>query len=51
MGMGDYSPGSKWFYAPNKVAPIIFIIVFFVSGVLHAFQTVYVHLSSYLTTH
>ncbi|KAF2128919.1 hypothetical protein P153DRAFT_291953 [Dothidotthia symphoricarpi CBS 119687] len=39
MGMGDYSPGSKWYYAPNKIAPIIFIILFSVSGALHAWQT------------
>jgi hypothetical protein len=37
--MGDYSPGSVWFYAPNKVAPIIFIILFFISGALHTYQT------------
>jgi hypothetical protein len=39
MGMGDYSPGSVWFYAPNKVAPIIFIILFLISGALHTYQT------------
>lgn len=38
--MGDYSPGSVWFYAPNKVAPIIFIVLFFISGVIHAWQTI-----------
>ncbi|KAF2180183.1 hypothetical protein K469DRAFT_639953 [Zopfia rhizophila CBS 207.26] len=40
MGMGDYSPGSVWYYAPNKVAPIIFIALFFISGVFHAWQTI-----------
>ncbi|KAH6642788.1 RTA1 like protein-domain-containing protein [Boeremia exigua] len=40
MGMGDYSPGSVWYYAPNKVAPIIFIILFTLSGALHAYQTI-----------
>jgi hypothetical protein len=39
MGMGDYSPGSKWYYAPNKVAPIIFIILFLISGAVHTWQT------------
>ncbi|KAF1926657.1 putative RTA1 domain protein [Didymella exigua CBS 183.55] len=39
MGMGDYSPGSVWYYAPNKAAPIMFIVLFLVSGVLHAYQT------------
>jgi hypothetical protein len=39
MGLGDYSPGSKWYYAPNKGAPIAFIILFFISGVVHAYQT------------
>ncbi|KAF2688815.1 hypothetical protein K458DRAFT_475452 [Lentithecium fluviatile CBS 122367] len=40
MGMGDYSPGSIWYYAPNKVAPIIFIVLFFISGAIHAWQTI-----------
>ncbi|KAL6708270.1 hypothetical protein ACN47E_003194 [Coniothyrium glycines] len=40
MGMGDYSPGSVWFYAPNKVAPIIFIVLFLISGVIHTWQTI-----------
>ncbi|KAF1965892.1 hypothetical protein BU23DRAFT_518969 [Bimuria novae-zelandiae CBS 107.79] len=40
MGMGDYSPGSKWYYAPNKAAPITFIVLFFISGILHAWQTI-----------
>lgn len=40
MGMGDYSPGSVWYYAPNKAAPIVFIILFFISGALHAYQTI-----------
>ncbi|KAF2826566.1 hypothetical protein CC86DRAFT_382580 [Ophiobolus disseminans] len=39
MGMGDYSPGSKWFYAPNKVAPVLFIVLFSISGIVHARQT------------
>jgi hypothetical protein len=39
MGMGDYSPGSVWYYGPNKAAPIVFIILFFISGALHAWQT------------
>ncbi|KAF2443554.1 hypothetical protein P171DRAFT_444958 [Karstenula rhodostoma CBS 690.94] len=40
MGMGDYSPGSIWYYAPNKAAPIVFIVLFFISGVIHAWQTI-----------
>ncbi|KAJ4287529.1 hypothetical protein N0V90_012232 [Kalmusia sp. IMI 367209] len=40
MGMGDYSPGSIWYYAPNKAAPIVFIVLFFISGVVHAWQTI-----------
>jgi len=39
MGIGDYSPGSIWYYAPNKAAPVVFIILFSVSGALHAWQT------------
>jgi hypothetical protein len=39
MGMGDYSLGSVWFYAPNKAAPILFMILFSLSGALHAYQT------------
>ena len=39
MGMGDYSPGSVWYYAPNKAAPILFIILFAISGTIHAYQT------------
>ncbi|KAL5399870.1 hypothetical protein PMIN06_002667 [Paraphaeosphaeria minitans] len=40
MGMGDYSSGSIWYYAPDKAAPIVFIVLFFISGVIHAWQTV-----------
>ncbi|KAH7073486.1 RTA1 like protein-domain-containing protein [Paraphoma chrysanthemicola] len=40
MGMGDYSPGSIWYYAPNKAAPILFIVLFVISGVIHAWQTI-----------
>lgn len=40
MGMGDYSPGSIWYYAPDKAAPIVFIVLFFISGVIHAYQTI-----------
>ncbi|KAI9655871.1 MAG: hypothetical protein M1829_000473 [Trizodia sp. TS-e1964] len=34
----DYAPGSFWFYAPNKGAPIAFAILFCISGVIHAYQ-------------
>ncbi|KAF2878355.1 RTA1 like protein-domain-containing protein [Massariosphaeria phaeospora] len=40
MGMGDYSPGSIWYYAPNNAAPIVFIVLFFISGVVHTWQTI-----------
>ncbi|KAF2118960.1 RTA1 like protein-domain-containing protein [Lophiotrema nucula] len=43
MGMGDYSPGSIWYYAPNKAAPIVFIVLFFISGCIHAWQTMKHH--------
>jgi hypothetical protein len=39
MAMGDYSPGSKWYYAPTAIAPIIFIVLFAISGAVHAYQT------------
>ncbi|OCK77954.1 hypothetical protein K432DRAFT_444958 [Lepidopterella palustris CBS 459.81] len=48
MGLGDYSPGSDWYYAPNKVAPIVFIVLFFLSGVCHVYQTL--HYKSWRTT-
>ncbi|KAJ5211967.1 uncharacterized protein N7498_003613 [Penicillium cinerascens] len=35
----SYQPGSLWFYAPNKGAPIAFAILFAVSGVAHFYQT------------
>jgi hypothetical protein len=43
--------GSIWYYAPNKVAPILFIVLFFISGVIHAWQTMYAppQLSKFLT--
>ncbi|KAI9864761.1 MAG: hypothetical protein M1824_004668 [Vezdaea acicularis] len=31
--------GSLWYYAPNKVAPIVFAVLIAISGVLHAWQT------------
>ncbi|XP_014553541.1 hypothetical protein COCVIDRAFT_107457 [Bipolaris victoriae FI3] len=40
MGAGDYSPGSVWYYAPNKAAPILFIVLFSISGALHIWQTI-----------
>jgi hypothetical protein len=35
---GIIVPGSMWYYAPNKIAPIIFIVLFFVSGGVHVWQ-------------
>lgn len=34
------APGSIWYYAPNKAAPIVLIVLFFISGVIHAWQTI-----------
>jgi hypothetical protein len=36
-------PGSLWFYAPNKGAPIAFAILFAISGAVHFYQTLYVY--------
>ncbi|KAF1944921.1 hypothetical protein EJ02DRAFT_452010 [Clathrospora elynae] len=44
MGMRDWSPGSVWYYAPNKAAPIVFIILFSISGALHAWKRMQVFL-------
>ncbi|KAE8441245.1 hypothetical protein EG329_005576 [Mollisiaceae sp. DMI_Dod_QoI] len=41
MENGQYVDGSLWFYAPNKVAPIVWAILFFVSGLIHAWQCVH----------
>jgi hypothetical protein len=30
--------GSLWFYAPNKEAPVVFALLFLVSGILHGYQ-------------
>ncbi|KAJ5132528.1 hypothetical protein N7448_006686 [Penicillium atrosanguineum] len=35
----SYQPGSLWFYAPNKGAPIAFAILFAISGAVHFYQT------------
>ena len=40
--MGGYQPGSVYYYAPNKVAPIVFAVLFTISGVVHFYQTMYV---------
>jgi len=37
--MGGYVPGSVYYYAPNKVAPIFFAVLFFSSGLVHFYQT------------
>jgi len=36
-------PGSLWFYAPNKGAPIAFAILFAISGATHFYQTLYAY--------
>lgn len=40
MENGKYVDGSLWVYAPNKVAPVIWAVLFFTSGVIHAYQCV-----------
>lgn len=30
--------GSIWFYAPNKVAPVVFAVAFAASGAYHTWQ-------------
>lgn len=43
MGLGPDTPefkaANKWFYEPNKVGPIVFCILFSLSGVVHGYQT------------
>jgi len=34
-----YKEGSVYYYAPNKVAPIIFAVLFTLSGIVHFYQT------------
>jgi hypothetical protein len=34
--------GSWFYYAPNKVAPVIFAVAFLISGVWHLYQNMYV---------
>ncbi|KAL1648006.1 hypothetical protein SLS58_002331 [Diplodia intermedia] len=36
--MSGHVDGSMWYYAPNKAAPIVFMILFFLSGVVHLYQ-------------
>lgn len=38
--MSKYVEGSVWFYAPAKVTPIIFMILFLLSGIVHLYQNV-----------
>ncbi len=37
--MTQYAEGSLFYYAPNKVAPIVFSALFLLSGLLHFYQT------------
>ncbi|EOD42876.1 putative rta1 domain protein [Neofusicoccum parvum UCRNP2] len=39
--MSNYVEGSMWYYAPSKVAPIIFMILFLLSGLAHLYQTIH----------
>ncbi|KZO93682.1 hypothetical protein CALVIDRAFT_600637 [Calocera viscosa TUFC12733] len=38
-----YAPGSWWYYAPNKGAPIVFAILFAGSGLWHFYQCMRFH--------
>ncbi|KAK3305548.1 uncharacterized protein B0T15DRAFT_532676 [Chaetomium strumarium] len=40
MVSGNYVPGSVYFYAPNKGAPVFFALAFALSGSYHAYQCV-----------
>lgn len=35
-------PGSVFFYAPNKGAPVFFAVAFAISGAFHIYQCMYV---------
>ena len=39
--------GSLWFYAPNKEAPPVWAFLFAVSGILHAWQCMWVSIYNY----
>ncbi|KAK4187841.1 protein RTA1 [Podospora australis] len=41
MESGQYVPGSVYFYAPNKGAPVFFAIAFALSGVYHIYQCIH----------
>ncbi|KAI9792944.1 MAG: hypothetical protein M1816_001266 [Peltula sp. TS41687] len=41
--MGAYVKSSVWYYAPNKVAPIVFAVLFFISACIHVFQNTKYH--------
>ncbi|CAI4211679.1 unnamed protein product [Parascedosporium putredinis] len=43
MANGEYVPGSYYFYAPNKGAPIFFTIAFFCTGAFHLYQNIKYH--------
>ena len=38
MEDGKYVDGSLWFYAPNKVAPVVFAFLFAASCGWHVYQ-------------
>ncbi|KAE9984707.1 hypothetical protein EG327_004918 [Venturia inaequalis] len=37
--MGRRVEGSIYYYAPNKIAPVFFTVLFFSSGIIHFYQT------------
>ncbi|GAB1317235.1 hypothetical protein MFIFM68171_07445 [Madurella fahalii] len=41
METGEYVPGSVYFYAPNKGAPVFFAVAFAASGAYHIYQCVH----------
>ncbi|EKG09463.1 RTA-like protein [Macrophomina phaseolina MS6] len=38
--MSEYVEGSMWYYAPNKVLPIVFMTLFLLSGLMHLYQNI-----------
>ncbi|KAK3313932.1 RTA1 like protein-domain-containing protein [Apodospora peruviana] len=41
MEDGKYVPGSIYFYAPNKGAPVFFAVAFATSGIFHIYQCIH----------
>ncbi|KAH8759634.1 hypothetical protein BGZ57DRAFT_1018388 [Hyaloscypha finlandica] len=41
MENGQYVDGSLWFYAPTKGAPVVWALLFLISGITHAWQCIH----------